>query len=291
MAMDAHEFLEPGRDWWRAFLACLVGAGAVLGLAGLMSGAALTPGLAIGAAIVVPVLGFLATLAVAGAPWNLGTRLAIRGGVVVLEGPDGLREIPRERLLDLRPGALVLDDGERIRLPDVLLGHLRPLFREALAARIRGPGRVYEHEREPLRPAVRLAIAYLAAFATGGLIVGIGLALRGGGLGGLAGVAVGLGVWVLLWRSVAMRREDRARAERILSVTLDARGVKIVEAEGETSRIAWDEIEAVPPLARRDPIVIETRDLLHTLPRSFHPSLARDLRAAWTDLTVPGVTK
>jgi hypothetical protein len=282
MEMNAQEIHEPGRDWWRAFFACLVGAALVLGLAGLMSGIPVTPGLAIAVAVAIPILAFLATLAVAGAPWNLGTSLEIRDGVIVLDGPNGLREIPRDRLLDLRPGALVLDDGERLRLPDVLLARLRLVFREALLARIRGPGRVYEHDQEPPRLAVRLAVGYLAAFATGVLIVGIGLALQAGGLGSVAGVALGLGVWIILWRSVTRRREDRARAEAILSVTLDEKGVRIVEANGDESRIPWDEIEDVPPLALRDPLIIETEDLLHTLPRSFHPSLARDLRAAWS---------
>jgi hypothetical protein len=38
---------------------------------------------------------------------------------------------------------------------------------------------------------------------------------------------------------------------------------------------------AVPPPRWNDAVIVETEELVHALPRSFHPTLARDLRLVW----------
>jgi hypothetical protein len=57
--------------------------------------------------------------------------------------------------------------------------------------------------------------------------------------------------------------------------------VRIEERGGGVTTIGWDEIEEIPPVSGRRPILVETDDTTHVLPWSFHPSLARDLHLLW----------
>ncbi len=128
---------------------------------------------------------------------------------------------------------------------------------------------------------VRMAVGYLLAFLAAVLFLVVSLGLMSGGIGRVVGVAFGLGVWLVLWRTVSARREDRRRALALERVTLDRDGIEVVEDGGDSTRIPWSTVIHVPVPRWRDPVIVDTEDTIHALPRSFHPSLARDLRAAW----------
>ena len=281
------DVVEPGREWRRAFLASLVGSAAFLFVASLVAGlpwtAATVATLAVGAVA----LALLAALVLAGRPFHPLRRLEIREDGLSLERAGDVRDIPRAAILDLRPGALLLEGGERIGLPPAALVRLRSLFRTALLERVRERGRVYRHEREPASWTVRLARGYLAVCGAALLVIVGSAAFRAGPFGPLVAAAIGLAAWWAVTRTLAVRREGLARAAGLATVTLDREGIEVTEREGETTRLAWGEIEDVPPPGRSGPVLVETADLDHVLPRSFHPSLARDLRAVWDELGEP----
>jgi len=283
--------IEPGREWRRAFQACLLGVVgvavliAVLGVLGALAGGdplpPITGGVVAGVLVGIVILALVATVLVAGPPRGFDRRYELDEGRLTVNGPEGPREIRADRILDLEPGALILEDGERLPVPPALAGPLRPLFRESLIERIRETGREYRRDDRPARLMMRVAAGYLLAFGAAVLFVVLGLGLRSGGAGSIVVIGLGLGVWLLLWRTMTARRDDRRRALALERINLDRDGIEIVETDGETSRILWSEVMHVPMPGWRDPLIVDTEDTIHTLPRSFHPSLARDIRAGW----------